>query len=175
MSELAEQGGLDRRKAIRRLSGLAAAGAVGATGAMLLPAGSASAAPVGFNVINPYRSVDTRVFGPEGRLPSGFFEDWDIWTDEFGDPRIPRSAAAVTFNLTITETAGRGFLAIYPAGTEYGGISTINWLEAGLDLANGGTVALGTSPFPPGQGSVSVDCGGAGSTHYIIDVTGYYG
>lgn len=177
----ADPSGLGRRAALRRRSGLAAAGAVGVTGAALLPGGRAGAISptgvgmsVGFNVINPYRSVDTREFGPAGRLSAGFSEDWDVWTDWDGKPKIPQSAAAVTFNLTVVETAGNGFLAIYPAGTEYGGISTINWTGNGVILANGGTVALGTSAGT-GAASVTVECGGFASTQYIIDITGYYG
>lgn len=93
------------------MSGLATVGTVGAVGGVgvaLLPAGVAGAAPVGFNVIDPYRSYDSRDFGPDGRLPAGFEQDIDVWTDWDGNPRIPQTAAAVTFNLTVARRRATG-------------------------------------------------------------------
>jgi hypothetical protein len=161
------------RRSALKIGGMAAIGAVGAgVGSALVPA-VASAAPFGFTSIVPYRSFDTRDFGADGRLSAGQGWDWDLWTDGNGNPRIPQAAAAVTFNLTVTQTTGAGgWLAVYPANSAFPGVSSINWFASGLDLANGGTVALGQSVFT-GAGSVQVGCG-AGSTHYMIDVTGFY-
>jgi hypothetical protein len=167
-----EQRSVNRRN-LMRTTGLAVAGAVGVTVAQAVPV---AAAGFGFTPITPYRSIDTRPIPGLGKLPSGSFDDWDVWTDEFGTPRIPQSAAAVTFNLTATATQGvPGFLTIYPAGQPTPNVSTLNWVTVGADVANGGTVALGPSPAT-GAGSVSVLCGGvpAAATHYIIDITGYY-
>ncbi len=158
------------RRNLLRTTGAALAGAVGAT---VLHAVPAAAAGLGFTPITPYRSLDTRSIP---KLPSGFYEDWDVWTDQFGNPRIPSTAAAVTFNLTATATEGSpGFMSISPAGVPIPDISTLNWVTAGADIANGGTVSLGTSS-DTGPGSVSVFCGGvpAAKTWYIIDITGYF-
>jgi hypothetical protein len=90
---------------------------------------------------------------------------------------IPSTAAAVTYNLTVTGTASSGWLVMTPA-RQVTNVSSINWMTSGVTLANGGTVQLGLSPPPPdgsGPGSVSVYCGGtSASTHFIIDVTGYF-
>jgi len=64
-------------------------------------------------------------------------------------------------------------LAIFPGGSEWGGISSVNWTVSNADIASGGTVALGSAQLT-GPGSVHVHCGGFASTFFIIDVTGYY-
>jgi hypothetical protein len=158
------------RRNMMRTTGAAIAGAVGAS---LIHSVPAAAAGFGFTPITPYRSVDIRSID---KLAEGFFEDWDVWTDLNGAPRIPSNAAAVTFNLTATGTEGvPGFLGISPAGVRIPDVSTLNWVTAGADVANGGTVQLGTSA-QSGPGSVSVFCGGvpAAKTWFIIDITGYY-
>ena len=82
-----------------------------------------------------------------------------IWTDENGVPKIPEASGAVTYNLTAVQTGGNGFLAIFPGGSEWGGISSINWTVSNADIANGGTVAPGPAQLT-GPGSVHVRCGG---------------
>ncbi len=114
-----EQNTVDRRAALRRIGGLAAAGVVGATAATLLPGGLVRArlgATPGmvFHPINPYRAVDTRKQGEAGRLISGNTVQHAIWTDENGVGKIPETSGAVTYNLTVTQTGGNGFLAIFP-------------------------------------------------------------
>jgi len=173
-----EQNTVDRRAALRRIGGLTAAGVVGATAATLLPGGLAHAGVAGapgllFHTVNPYRAVDTRKQGDAGRLISGNTVQHAIWTDENGVAKIPETSAAVTYNLTVTQTVGNGFLAIFPGGTEWGGISSINWTVSNADVANGGTVGLGPAQLT-GPGSVMVHCGGFASTFFVIDVTGYY-
>jgi hypothetical protein len=162
-----------RRAALRRLGGLTAAGVVGATAATLLPgqlAGAQTATGLVFHPISPYRAVDTRRQGEAGRLVSGFTVEHNLRSDVDGKEMIPVSAdaRAVTYNLTVTQTIGNGYLAVFPGGTTWGGISSINWTVSGADIANGGTVGLGTT------GTVHVTCGGFASTFFIIDVTGYY-
>jgi hypothetical protein len=151
-----------------------AAAAAGASAVVAATAQPAFAVGVTFNPINPYRSYDSR-FDPAGPLLLHEVVDLDVWTDAGSNPRIPSNSAAVTFNLTITQTTAAGNLAMYPGGTGFPGVSTVNWVLGNFDLANGGTVRLGTSPFT-GPGSVSVACDGAlgASTHFIIDITGYY-
>jgi hypothetical protein len=160
------------RRSALKFGGLAAIGAVGAGAAVLVPQ-VASAAPLTYNTITPFRSVATPSFGVP-KLRSGESDDWDLWTDVNGNPQIPSNAQAVTYNLTITQTEGAAFLAIIPAGAVFAGISSINWTSRNVDLANGGTVGLGVSAVS-GPGSCTVICGGIGAaTHYLIDVTGYF-
>lgn len=126
-----------------------------------------------FFPIAPYRSYDSRQ-DPDGLLTWGDGVFFDVITDVNSSPRIPASAVAVTFNLTITGTFGSyGFLTVYPAGAANPGSSSINWFAPGLDLANGGVVSLGNINGP---GQVVVDAGNVPgtATDFIIDITGYY-
>jgi hypothetical protein len=82
---------------------------------------------------------------------------------------VPKGATAIAFNLTITGTVGRGFLSVAPGSSTALGASTINWSESGQNLANGSVVKLDDSR------QVKVYSGGpSGSTHFILDVAGYY-
>jgi hypothetical protein len=99
------------RRNLIRTTGAALAGVVGATVIHAVPA---AAAGFTFTPITPYRSIDSRV---GDKLASDFYWDVDVWTDQFGNKKIPADAAAVTFNLTATGTEGvPGFLSISPAG-----------------------------------------------------------
>ena len=125
-----------------------------------------------FVPINPFRSFDSRRIGP---LPGGFVDRFSVLTDEYGIPRIPSDAVAVTYNLTVTATTGAGFAAIYPVDIDWPGNSSINWTGPGTTVANGGTVAIGN--FQDVIGGVEVYIGpdlASVSSHYLIDITGYY-
>ena len=163
--------GLDRRSLLAR-GGAVAAGAVGATLAGAAAAAPAYAAGFGYTPIAPYRSVDSRDI--ELKINGGEAYVLQLITDRDGVGVVPANAQAVTFNLTITQTEGAGFLGVVPADTAPdGSVSNINWVARDLDLANGGTTKLGPDP-EVGLGSVVVYCGGAGRTHFLIDVTGYF-
>ena len=129
---------------------------------------TAAAAGFGWTSVQ-YRSVDTRISG--GRLYVGQSRAHDLTNDISGAWRIP-GAVAVSFNLTVTQTAGGGYLSIYQEGTTWPGVSSLNWKRAGEDIANGGMVGLGGG----GPYFARVRCGGnsAASTHYVIDITGYF-
>jgi hypothetical protein len=158
---------MNRRKALQ-LAGLSGLGGV----ALAVGAAAPAVATDGvlFHPITPYRSYDSR---PD-RLESGDLFDIDLITDEYSDLRLPTNTLAVTYNLTIAETLAQGYLALFPANTDWPGSSSINWWQNGLLLANGGTVSIAISPVTGRAGSVTVYCGGGGRTSFIIDVTGYY-
>ena len=167
-----------RRAALRRIGGLTAAGVVGATAATLLPGGLVRARSAPLQGWSSTPSTRTAPSTPASRvrpdgLISGNTVQHAIWTDENGVAKIPETSGAVTYNLTATQTGGNGFLAIFPGGSTWGGISSINWTVSNADIANGGTVGLGPAQLT-GPGSVHVHCGGFASTFFIIDVTGYY-
>ena len=125
-----------------------------------------------FVPITPYRNYDSRDYF-NGRIAEAD-EQWGIvLTDEAGTQQIPSTAVAVTFNLTVTETIGSGYLGAFPADALWPGNSTVNWTGSGATVANGGTVALGCLDS---CGQMSVFMGGTegASTNYIIDITGYY-
>ena len=80
---------------------------------------------------------------------------------------IPSTARAVTYNITATLTTGDNFLAVAPGLAASTTVSAVNF-AANQTLANAATVSLD-------NGTVKVFCGGnVGSSHFIIDITGYY-
>lgn len=125
-----------------------------------------------FVPIDPFRTFDSRRIGV---LPGGFVDRFSVLTDEYGRPRIPSNAVAVTYNLTVTDTTGAGYAAIYPVDIDWPGNSSINWTGPATTVANGGTVAIGD--YLDVIGGVEVYIGPdlpSVSTHYLIDITGYY-
>ena len=164
---------MDRRALLAR-GGAVAAGAVGVTVAGVATAAPALAVGLGYTPITPYRSYDSRV-DPDGKIARGGGMILQVITDVNNNPKVPPAAQAVTFNLTITQTEGTGFLGVVPAGTTNLSVSNINWVVSGLDLANGGTTKIAGDSVS-GPGSVLVYCDGnpGARTHFIVDVTGYF-
>lgn len=81
---------------------------------------------------------------------------------------VPDGAAAVAVNVTVSGTTGPNFLSVVPGDAAAFTASTINW-PGGFDAANGAIVKLDASR------QLKLFCGDqTGSTHVIIDVTGYY-
>lgn len=123
--------------------------------------------------INPYRTFDSRAYN-DGYLIGGDTVYFDVLTDAANVPRIPASAVAVTYNLAVTDTSGSGFLAIYPADIYWPGNASINWMDTGTTLSNGGTVAIGYFDAP---GQIEIYIGPVlpwVGTDFVLDITGYY-
>lgn len=83
---------------------------------------------------------------------------------------VPTDATGVMFNLTITRTIGSGWLRVWGKDATEPNTSNINWGESGVTSANMGVSACA-------DGYINVRCGpssSALSTHFIIDVLGYY-
>ena len=81
---------------------------------------------------------------------------------------VPAGATAVTANVTIISLSGAGFLTVNPGGVTAIESSTINWFAAGQVLANGVSLTLNTNR------QLTVVAGGAGSTDFLIDISGYF-
>lgn len=125
-----------------------------------------------FVPINPYRAFDTRRIATNVMV-GGKEIIFDVLTNEDLVAQIPSTAVAVTYNLTITQTVGSGYLSIYPADINWPGTSSINFTTSGQTLANGGTVAVGLGSF---LGELAVYCGPNANiaANFIVDITGYY-
>jgi hypothetical protein len=130
----------------------------------------------GFVAITPARAYDSRlnmIPDANGTLAGGanrtvsVVNARDISTGAVTGALVPEKATAVAYTLTVTDTTGQGFLAVNPGGIVAVSASSINWFGAGEILANTGVVKLG-----PGR-ALTVVAGG-GSTHFIIDIVGYY-
>jgi hypothetical protein len=81
---------------------------------------------------------------------------------------VPSTAKAVSVNITATQPTDAGHLRVYPAGTERPLVSSVNFAP-GQTRANNAILTLGTG------GAITLYCGqAAGSTHFLLDVNGYF-
>jgi len=120
-----------------------------------------------FTGITPCRVADTRNAGfPAGYGPpfmsGGVPRDFTI-TGRCG---IPANAEAVSFNFTVVNPVGAGFLKVYPQGGAPPAVSTLNYV-AGQVVANAAVVPLGAT------GAITAIPGVSGFD-LLIDVNGYY-
>jgi hypothetical protein len=120
-----------------------------------------------FYTVTPCRVIDTRdPDGPFGGPPlsAGANRSFAL----VGRCDIPAGAKSVSLNLTVTQPASAGFLAVHPGGTPFSGTASINY-RGGQTRSNNTIVPLGTA------GDVVVTCGqGSGTVHLILDVNGYF-
>jgi hypothetical protein len=120
-----------------------------------------------FFTLTPCRMADTRnPNGPYGgpALQAGVERDLVV----AGQCGVPTSARAVAFNVTVTQPTAPGNIILFPAGTSPPLASTLNY-RPGQTRANNAIARLGSG------GALAVLCEqSAGTTHFIIDVTGYF-
>lgn len=124
---------------------------------------------VAFVAVTPCRMVDTRnAPGPYGgpKFTAGEGREYDL-NNHPTCTGIPAGVDGYSLNFTVTATDGPGFLAAYPTGTPFPGVSTLNYTAANQTVANAAIVPAGTG------GSIHVDAGVSG-THVIIDINGYF-
>lgn len=142
-------------------------------------AGPASAGA--FHAIAPLRVYDSRLpLQPaNGKLASlqnrviSIADARDQTTGEVSIANVvPAGATAIVCNLTVTDTTGPfgGFLSLVPGDATLPSGSSINWFGINQNIANGITVKVDATR------QVKVFAGGGGSptTHFIIDVNGYF-
>ncbi len=79
---------------------------------------------------------------------------------------VPPEARGAVINLTVTETEGAGYVAVFPADQVWNNTSSINWFGTGQNLANSLVTGMDESQ------QVKIR-GGAAPTHVIIDILGY--
>jgi hypothetical protein len=137
-----------------------------------LPAPLATAAgPFQYHSLTPCRAVDTRAgqgpiltdSGAIGSAPRNFTIQ--------GVCGVPVGADAVSINVTAVGPTGLGFLTLFPAGSTQPTVSNINYNAGEPALGNGAIVPLGAA-VP--DLSVFTRVSGGGTTHMVIDVTGYF-
>lgn len=167
-----------RREFIRR-AGLVAGGASAAAVAIgSVPAGASTAADstksadgaarvaaIGATIVDAapvLRLWDTREDGYGKLGPGGIRNVITPYDATFG-------IVGVVVNVTIADTEGSGYLAVYPKGP-VPETSTINWYGPRQIAANSTTLFLlgGASDY-----NIDVYCGGGGATHFIIDEVAY--
>jgi hypothetical protein len=120
-----------------------------------------------FYTISPCRLIDTR--DPDGPLGGpALIAGTDRVFTIVDNCDVPPTAKAVSVNLAVTSPTAAGNLRLYPAGTPRPLVSTINY-SAGQTRANNGIVPLSAA------GEIAVYCAQAsGTTHFILDVNGYF-
>lgn len=143
------------------------ASAVVVLGAFARPAGAQG---LQFFAVTPCRTVDTRS-GNGGIITASVLRQFSIK----GTCGIPATAKAVSLNATIVSPSVDGFFSLWPAGGVFPTVSTINFLAGEPALANGAIVPLAASAPPAVDLSVAYGTGnGNGTTHAVLDVTGYF-
>lgn len=131
-----------------------------------------------FHPVTPGRVYDSRLAEPAGAvgpLASGQARtisvagrrDLATGAVDLAD-FVPSGARAITANVGVVETVGSGFVAINPGGNAGIAAASINWFATGQILNNGQNLTLDTNR------QLTIVCGGGGSTHVIVDVTGYF-
>ena len=124
--------------------------------------------PRRFHTVTPCRVIDTRgtagvpIGGPA--LANGATRTF-VLTGRCG---IPAGTRAVAANITVVSPTRAGDLRLFPTGGT-GNTSSLNF-RAVQTRANNAVVSLDAS----GQLSVTCAMGAAGSTHFLLDVIGYF-
>ncbi len=130
--------------------------------------GSTDVGPLGFFTINPCRLVDTRApTGPWGgpALLTGATRTFSAWSA----CNVPTTARAIAVNLAVTGPSDLGHLRIFPADELPTATRAISF-GPGQTRSSNAIIRLGVT-----AGDFSVFCWMAsGSTHFIVDVVGYF-
>jgi hypothetical protein len=120
-----------------------------------------------YSPVTPVRVLDTRPAFSIG-LPGAFAANVPRQLNITGRPEIPDDAVAITGNLTVVGQARAGYLSITRT-------SVVNPTTSTLNFPLGDTRANGVSvPLNPSGGLWIVYKASGGTTHVILDVTGYY-
>lgn len=133
-----------------------------------------AAGPFQFNSLTPCRVFDTRNVAAE-TTGQPLVNPGPINFTIKGNCGVPASAAAVTLNVTVVAPNVAGDLRMFPVGAGQPVVSTLNYNANEPALANGAIVPLGAAAGK----DLSIVLGmaaaaGAGRTHVIVDVTGYF-
>jgi hypothetical protein len=125
--------------------------------------------PYQYFPLNPCRIVDSRSTPGYTILTSGAVQNVTI--RNAAGCGVPTLAKGVVINLTGVTPSADGFMTIWPGGTAFPPTSNVN-LRAGVTLANLAVVPLGTSPNP--DLTIAYGTAAGGTSHFIIDVVGYF-
>jgi virginiamycin B lyase len=121
-----------------------------------------------FYTLPPCRVFDTRSFGGK----TGVFGPPSIAADASrsipipsGSCNVPSNAQAYSLNVTVVPQSTLGYLTVWPTGSPFPTVSTLNALD-GYTVANAAIVPAGT------DGSISVFA--SNTTDVFIDINGYF-
>lgn len=148
---------ITRRRLITASTATGLAGA--ALAAAPTPTATAAAGTGVVELITPFRLQDSRTMEPD---KYGTAARDNLFVDGLA------GKSGVILNVTVTATEGSGFFRIGDGFEDPPTTSNINWYTDNQKVANMAMVKIA----PPGTG-ISVQGGGDGRAHLIIDVIGY--
>ncbi|HEY3523221.1 MAG TPA: hypothetical protein VGK63_05930, partial [Candidatus Limnocylindrales bacterium] len=122
-----------------------------------------------FHPLNPGRILDTRSGAVLSGLTGVFSANHHRTLDVDGHWGVPAGATAITGNLTVVNQTNTGHISVTQDPNDSPTTSTLN-APLGDTRANGITAPLSTSP----AGNVSATWANTGSTHLILDLSGYF-
>ena len=139
----------------------------------------AQSGPFQYFAVTPCRAADTRSASYNvGAFLNGTPSLSGTVTRAFftkGLCGVPGSAKAVTVNATVVNPTGLGWLALWPAGTVWPGISTLNFPPGAGATANGAIVPLSGCTSPCGDLNVVYGVVPSANTlDIVLDITGYF-
>lgn len=149
-----------------------------ALAALVSPGLAFADGPFQFHAVTPCRVVDTRtVSATQGTDGNPFARGAHSFRIQ-GQCGVPVGAKAATLNATIVSPNRNGDVRMWPAGSAEPVVSTLNFLAGEPALANGAIVPLG----PDGGGvddlgvrlSMQNPAVPTPTTHFVLDVTGYF-
>jgi hypothetical protein len=123
-----------------------------------------------YTPITPCRVIDTRGISPPTppygapSLTGGVARDFQVT----GSCSVPAGAIAVSGNVSVTNTGGPGYVAIWTQGTAWPGNATVNYSAAAQTVGNSALIPLSAT------GKITAQAFNTGTTDLIIDVTGWY-
>jgi hypothetical protein len=125
--------------------------------------------PRRFHTLTPCRVLDTRdPAGPRGGPALSPGEQRTLVVTG-GPCAVPASAKAVSVNLTVVQPTATGFVTLFPGDGSLPSTSTINYSPGQVRASNGAFALAGD-----GSGRLNITNGSAGTTHVLLDVTGYF-
>jgi len=161
---------------------LAGVGVMAVAAGIGAPAANA-AGPFQYHAVTPCRVADTRFADGNANCPvtgncapalvGNANQSNGRWFQIEGHCGVPSGAAAITVNVTETGpnmTVASGFLTIWPAGGTKPNVSTMNFTNNDIALANGALVPLSQQT----GGDLAIFFGANGTVSVILDVTGYF-
>jgi hypothetical protein len=117
--------------------------------------------PFDFYMVTPCRVIDTRI-GPSQPLVAGINSFFTL----AGACGVPSTARSVSANATVVGPTQPGFIAMFPGDMASSPTSTINF-KAGTTRANNTVLLL--------DGTCGVNTHlSTGTSHFVIDVNGYF-
>jgi hypothetical protein len=132
------------------------------------PGCSTANPPLKFYSVSPCRIIDTR--NPDGPLGGPILSGNQkrVFGPITGACSIPATAVALAVNVTVTATAATGSLRVYSGNLVPTTFNSVSF-TAGRTRACTTMLRLATN----GAGTIGIANDSAGSTHVIVDVSGY--